>query len=134
MVEEEADHGRLRGPRRGKTMEVLEVIAQARDAITVKRVFGEPYEKNGVTVIPAARVQGGAGGGGGEGPEGQGKGSGTGFGLSARPVGAYLIRGDEVTWRPAVDLNRIVLGSQIVAIVALLTIRALVEARAKAGR
>lgn len=115
-------------------MEVLEVIAQARDAITVKRVFGEPYEKNGVTVIPAARVQGGAGGGGGEGPEGQGKGSGTGFGLSARPVGAYLIRGDEVTWRPAVDLNRIVLGSQIVAIVALLTIRALVKARAKAGR
>jgi len=50
-------------------MEVQEVIAQARDAITVKRVFGEPYEKNGVTVIPAARVQGGAGGGGGEGPE-----------------------------------------------------------------
>ena len=115
-------------------MEVQDVIAQARDAMTVKRVFGEPYEKNGVTVIPAARVQGGAGGGGGEGPEGQGKGSGTGFGLSARPVGAYLIRGDEVTWRPAVDLNRIVLGGQIVAIVALLTIRAIVRARAKAQR
>ena len=115
-------------------MEVQEVLAQARDAMTVKRVFGEPYEKNGVTVIPAARVQGGAGGGGGEGPEGQGRGSGTGFGLSARPVGAYLIRGHEVTWRPAVDLNRIVLGGQIVAIVALLTIRAIVKARAKAQR
>jgi uncharacterized spore protein YtfJ len=115
-------------------MEVQDVIAQARDAMTVKRVFGEPYEKNGVTVIPAARVQGGAGGGGGEGPEGQGRGSGTGFGLSARPVGAYLIRGDEVTWRPAVDLNRIVLGGQIVAVVALLTIRAIVKARAQAQR
>ena len=115
-------------------MEVQEVLAQARDAMTVKRVFGEPYEKNGITVIPAARVQGGAGGGGGEGPEGQGKGSGTGFGLSARPVGAYLIRGEDVTWRPAVDLNRIVLGGQIVAIVALLTIRAIVKARAKAQR
>ena len=115
-------------------MEVQEVLAQARDAMTVKRVFGEPYEKNGVTVIPAARVQGGAGGGGGEGPEGQGKGSGTGFGLSARPVGAYLIRGDEVTWRPAVDLNRIVLGAQVVAVVALLTLRAIVKARAKAQR
>jgi uncharacterized spore protein YtfJ len=120
--------------RKETTMEVQEVLAQARDAMTVKRVFGEPYEKNGITVIPAARVQGGAGGGGGEGPEGQGKGSGTGFGLSARPVGAYLIRGDEVTWRPAVDLNRIVLGGQIVAIVALLTIRAIVKARAKAQR
>lgn len=115
-------------------MEVQEVLAQARDAMTVKRVFGEPYEKNGVTVIPAARVQGGAGGGGGEGPEGQGRGSGTGFGLSARPVGAYLIRGDEVTWRPAVDLNRVVLGAQIVAIVALLTLRAIVKSRAKARR
>jgi uncharacterized spore protein YtfJ len=115
-------------------MEVQEVLAQARDAMSVKRVFGEPYEKNGVTVIPAARVQGGAGGGGGEGPEGQGRGSGSGFGLAARPVGAYLIRGEEVTWRPAVDMNRIMLGAQVVAIVALLTLRAIVKARAKAQR
>ena len=113
-------------------MEVNDVISQARDTLTVKRVFGDPYERNGVTVIPAARVQGGAGGGGGEGPEGQGKGSGSGFGLNARPVGAFLIRGDEVTWRPAVDLNKIVLGAQVVAVVALLTIRAIVKARAKA--
>lgn len=112
-------------------MEVQDVIAQARDALTVKRVFGEPYERNGVTMIPVARVQGGAGGGGGEGPDGQGKGSGSGFGMSARPVGAFLIRGDEMTWRPAVDLNRIVLGGQIVAVVALLTIRAIVKARAR---
>jgi hypothetical protein len=39
-----------------------------------------------------------------------------------------------VTWRAAVDLNRIVLGAQVVAIVALLTIRATVKARAKARR
>lgn len=110
-------------------MEVGNVIAQARDALTVKRVFGDPYEKNGVTVIPAAKVQGGAGGGDGEGPEGTGKGSGSGFGLNARPAGAFLVRGDEVTWRPAVDINRIILGGQIVAIVALLTIRAIVKAR-----
>ncbi|HKN80848.1 MAG TPA: spore germination protein GerW family protein [Actinomycetota bacterium] len=119
---------------RGKeaVMDVNDVIAQARDTLTVKRVFGEPYEKNGVTVIPAARVQGGAGGGGGEGPEGQGKGSGSGFGLNARPVGAFLIKGDEVTWRPAVDLNKVILGAQVVAIVALLAIRAIVKARSKA--
>lgn len=113
-------------------MEAQDVIAQARDPLTVKRVFGEPYEKNGVTVIPVARVQGGAEGGGGEGPEGQGKGSGSGFGISARPVGAFVIQGDEMTWRPAVDVNRIVLGGQIVAVVALLTIRSIVKARAKA--
>ena len=59
-------------------MEVQDVIGQARDALTIKRVFGEPYEKDGVTVIPAARVQGGAGAGGGEDPQGQGTGSGAG--------------------------------------------------------
>jgi uncharacterized spore protein YtfJ len=112
-------------------MEVQNVIAQARDALTVKRVFGEPYEKDGVTVIPVASVQGGAGGGGGEGPDSQGRGSGSGFGLRARPVGAFVIRGDELTWRPAIDVTRIVLGGQVVAVVALLTIRAIVKARAK---
>ena len=112
-------------------MDADEVIMQARDALTVKRVFGEPYEKNGVTAIAVAAVRGGAGGGGGEGPGGEGRGSGGGFGLSARPVGMFLIRGDELTWRPAVDVNRVVLGAQVVAVVALLTIRSIVKARAK---
>ena len=115
-------------------MEVQEVIAQARDALTVKRVFGEPYEKDGVTIIPAARVQGGAGGGGGEDPQGQGRGSGSGFGMTARPVGAFIIRGGELSWRPAVDVNRVILGVQVVAVVALLTARTILKARAKAKR
>ena len=112
-------------------MEVQDVITQARDTLTVKRVFGEPYEKDGVTVIPAARVQGGAGGGSGEDTQGQGKGSGGGFGLTARPAGAFIIRDGELSWRPAVDVNRIVLGAQVVAIVALLTVRAIIRTRAK---
>jgi uncharacterized spore protein YtfJ len=112
-------------------MEVQDVLAQARDAMTVKRVFGEPYEKDGVTIIPAARVQGGAGGGSGDDPQGQGRGSGSGFGMTARPVGAFIIRGGELSWRPAVDVNRIILGGQVVVIVALLTLRAIVKARAR---
>jgi uncharacterized spore protein YtfJ len=113
-------------------MGIQDVIGQTRDALTVKRVFGDPYEKNGTTVIPAARVQGGGGGGEGRGPEGEGgSGEGGGFGLTARPVGAFVIRGDQVTWQPAVDVTRIVLGGQIVAVVALLTLRAVVKARSK---
>jgi uncharacterized spore protein YtfJ len=38
-------------------MEVKDVIEQARESLTVKRVFGEPYGKDGVTMIPVARVQ-----------------------------------------------------------------------------
>jgi uncharacterized spore protein YtfJ len=119
--------------RKEQTMEAREVIAQARDAITVKRVFGEPYEKDGVTIIPAARVRGGAGGGGDD-AEATGRGSGSGFGISAHPVGAFMIRGGELSWRPAVDVNRAILGGQVVVVVALLTLRAFLKARSKAAR
>ena len=112
-------------------MEVQDVLAQARDTMPVTGVFGEPYEKAGVPIMPAARVPGGAGGGSGEDPQGQGRGSGSGFGVTARPVGAFIIRGGELSWRPAVDVNRIVLGGQVVVIIALLTVRAIVKARAK---
>jgi uncharacterized spore protein YtfJ len=101
-----------------------DLIQGVRDLITVKRVYGEPYEKNGLTVIPAASVRGGGGGGEGRGegsdPHGSGSGSGGGFGMVARPSGAWVIRGDDVTWRPAVDVNRIVLGGQLVGLVAIL--------------
>ena len=83
-------------------MDVTEVLEKARDAITVSRVYGEPYEKDGLTVIPAARVSGGGGGGAGKDEKG-GDGSGGGFGISGKPAGAYVIRHGDVTWRPAVD-------------------------------
>ena len=48
-------------------MDVNELMQQTRDSLTVTRLFGEPYERNGVTVIPVAIVRGGGGGGRGEG-------------------------------------------------------------------
>ena len=57
-------------------MDPNELMEQTRDALTVKRVFGEPYERDGVTVIPAASIRGGAGGGKGEGEAPDGCGSG----------------------------------------------------------
>jgi uncharacterized spore protein YtfJ len=115
-------------------MDVDQVLAQARDAITVKRVFGDPYERDGVTIIPVAAVMGGGGGGAGEAPDGRGSGSGGGFGISARAAGAYVIRDGTVTWRPALDLTRVILGGQVVVLVAILAIRGVLKARAKARR
>ena len=109
----------------------MNVIDQVKDVVTRRRVFGETYEKNGVTVIPTARVRGGGGGGGAEANGEDGAGSGGGFGLDARPVGAFIIKGDEVTWLPAIDVNRIIIGAQIVAIIALLSWRYVAKARAK---
>ena len=94
---------------------VDEMLEGARDAMNVRRVFGESYEENGVTVIPVATVRGGGGGGGDNENNGGG-----GFGLQVRPVGVYVIRDGEATWKPAVDPNRIVLGWQIVSALALI--------------
>ncbi len=113
------------------TEELKDTMRQAQDALTVRRVFGEPVEHDGITVIPAARVQGAAGGGSGEAPDGQGGGSGTGYALNAKPFGVYMIKDGDVVWRPAVDVNRVILGAQLVAIAALLLARTIVKARAK---
>ncbi len=97
---------------------VFENIRGTRDAISVKRVFGDSYEVEGVTVIPVARVAGGAGGGGGEGTDDEaheGRGFGTGFGIGARPVGVYEVKDGSVEWRPAIDVTRIVKGAQVLA-------------------
>ena len=122
-------------------MEADEVLAQARDAMTVKRVFGDPYEKDGTTVIPVANVMGGAGAGGGTGvgakPEGAGEeavgkgaadsGYGMGYGLRATPAGVYVIKGGEVEWKPALDMNRLTLQRAGVAIAALLVLRSIIR-------
>jgi uncharacterized spore protein YtfJ len=85
-------------------MNVDEMLQGSRDAITVKRVYGDPIERDGVLVVPAAAVRGGGGGGGDDSNNGGG-----GFGLHARPVGAYVIREGQVEWQPAVDATRIAL-------------------------
>jgi uncharacterized spore protein YtfJ len=99
-------------------MSLDELLGTAREALSVRRVFGDPYERDGVTVIPAASVRGAGGGGGGKDERGQ-EGDGGGFVLTARPAGAYVLKNGEVTWEPAVDVNRIVtvavLGSAAVA-------------------
>jgi uncharacterized spore protein YtfJ len=110
-------------------MRAEEILGQVRDTLTVRQVFGEPHERDGVLVVPVARVAGGAGGGGGGNPtEG---GSGGGFALQARPVGVYVIRDGDVSWRPAVDVTRLALGGQLVAIVALLVARSVIRRLAK---
>jgi len=104
----------------------IELVDRLREVATVRRSFGEPMRQDGTIVIPVASVAGGGGGGGGE---DDGRGGGGGFGLSVVPCGVFVMREGRVRWQPAVDLNRIVLGGQIVAVTALLTIRALARRR-----
>jgi uncharacterized spore protein YtfJ len=123
---------------------VLEAIRDAIGSAGAGGVYGEPVSRDGVTVLPAAKLSGGGGGGTGEGnpptaSEGKrtnmsGRGNGGGFGVSAKPMGAFVIQDNAVRWRPAVDVNRVILGGQIVAASALLAVSAIVAARSRRSR
>lgn len=113
---------------------VLETIREVVDNAAAGTVFGTPITQDGVIVLPVARVRGGGGGGGGNNPAADGPeaaGFGGGLGLSAKPLGVFVIRDGGVTWRPAIDVNKVIIGGQIVAVVALFVARALARRRGR---
>ena len=100
---------------------VLDDLRGVRDTLSVRRVFGDPHTIDGITIIPVGRHAGGGGGGGGiDADNGEGHGFGTGFGLGARPVGIYEMRNGHVTWKPAIDADRLARGGQLLAAIAML--------------
>ena len=111
-------------------MDITEILSTAKDSVTVKRVFGEAYEKDGLTLIPAAVVSGGGGGGTGHDDAGQ-EGQGGGFGVMGRPAGAYVIQSGDVRWQPAIDLNRVITIGGVIVTAWLLTRPRMTKARAR---
>jgi uncharacterized spore protein YtfJ len=110
-----------------------EFVERARDVISVQRVFGEPIERDGAIVVPAATVSGG--GGGGTGLEADGRqGNGGGFGVHARPAGALVIRDGDARWEPAHGPERRIVAGTIVAVVGILAIRSLLRPRRRRRR
>ena len=100
-------------------MDIDELVGTARESMTVRRVYGETVERDGVAVIPVATVYGGLGAGTGTDERGQ-QGEGGGFGMLARPAGVFVVSGGKVSWVPAVDVNKLL---ALVAIVVLSGLR-----------
>jgi uncharacterized spore protein YtfJ len=105
----------------------MRILEQIKELMTGSTVFGEPYEKNGLTLIPAARVWASGGGVNGSADNETG-----GAGVQARPAGAFVVTGGEAKWLPSIDANRIILGLQIVAVIAILSWRAVAKASSRA--
>ncbi len=100
--------------------DIRDTIKGVQDSLNVRRVFGEPQQIGNTTVIGVARVAGGAGGGAGDGQDDsdgakKGQGFGSGFGLSVRPLGAYQVTDGDLVWKPAVDVDRLMRGFQVLA-------------------
>ena len=74
---------------------------------SVRAVFGDPIERDGITVIPVARVRWGFGGGAGRGPNDEeglsGAGTGGGGGATADPIGYLEIGPEGAVFKPIVS-------------------------------
>jgi uncharacterized spore protein YtfJ len=103
--------------------ELLQRIGQTvGDRANVSTVFGQPVEREGVTVIPVAKARFGFGGGGGSGSgrEGQeGSGGGGGGGAFVSPAGYIEVRAGSA------DFKRITSPLDLLALVAAASIAAL---------
>jgi uncharacterized spore protein YtfJ len=125
-------------------VDVKDLLNRATENISVSRAFGSAYEKDGVLVIPVALVAGGGGGGGSTTPANsshddeatessdihhgkQETGSGGGFGGCVVPVGAYVVKDEQVRWVPAVNVT-------VIVIAVLCAIRLLTRSRVKVQR
>lgn len=131
-------------------MDAHTLLGRVSETLSVRRAFGEPIEKNGVVVIPVAFIAGG--GGGGEGPipsaptpapsgpqtvsddahpdadpcvgEASKMGSGGGLGGVIIPLGVFVVKGDDVRWKP-------VLQPMLVALPVLGLLRMLIKRRGR---
>lgn len=112
-------------------MKIDELLARATESVSARMVFADPVEKDGVTVIAAARVVAGGGGGNGVDQRGQ-QGEGGGLGLLARPVGAFVIKDGQVRWEPAVDVERVIAAVGTVAIIAVVVVGRVLRSRSRA--
>ena len=111
-------------------MDAENLLARVSDNLSVRRAFGAAYEKDGMLIIPVALVAGGGGGGtsrtrhrnSAAGPdtlappdatpkESGPADAGGGFGGLVLPAGAYVVRGDQVRWVPAVNPTLVVMAS-----------------------
>ena len=89
----------------------------------VSSVFGEPVEREGVTVIPVGKARFGFGGGAGGGAHGgqEGSGGGGGGGALVSPVGYIELRGGNATFKrisSPVDLVALAVAGAVAALAA----------------
>lgn len=97
---EEAAAGRL-----GDFVERLGERVGLNATMSARAVFGEPVERDGITVIPVARTRWGFGGGSGSGGDESiaggehGEGSGGGGGAMSSPLGFIEIANGQATFR-----------------------------------
>jgi hypothetical protein len=78
---------------------MLERVAERVASADARTIYGAPIERNGMTVIPVARVRYGFGGGMGRKQSAGDEGTGAGGGVNVTPVGYIEMSHDKVRFR-----------------------------------
>jgi uncharacterized spore protein YtfJ len=118
---------------RGQSGAIVEKLAERlRGAANAAAVYGTPVVRDGVTVIPVAKVRWGFGGGGGTGTtpgdKGSGSGEGGGGGVLATPMGYIEMRDGSTEFRQINDPMTLLIVPPIIiasGITAMLVLRGL---------
>lgn len=122
MTTEAKEHSQL-------VNELLERVGEAvGKRAQASAVFGEPVQREGLTVIPVARARFGFGGGGGSGShEGEeGSGGGGGGGALVSPVGYIEVHDDGAVFKRIATTNDLIAGVAAASLAAL-TLRRLLR-------
>jgi uncharacterized spore protein YtfJ len=101
----------------GSLAEKLGVAARA------ATIFGDPVEREGITVIPVAKARWGFGGGAGRRKDEEG--SGGGGGIDVNPVGFIELKNGAAEFRPirTVSLNWLIAGGLVALVLLRKTLR-----------
>ncbi len=128
--------------------QMKQIMDKVQSSANAKAVFGEPYEKDGVTIIPVAKVffSGGAGEGWGKmkmwgknnetansdtgekpNPDEPGKSMGRGFGgmVKSLPIGYIKIKGGEAVFVETMDKTKLIIGGMVLGGIALIVMKML---------
>jgi len=93
----------------------MTLVESLQEKFSARIVYGDPVEKDGTVLLPAAWVAGGGGGGSDMTAESAER-AGGGFGLFARPSGSWVVTSEGAEWVPAVDLTAMMLAGSVLAL------------------
>jgi uncharacterized spore protein YtfJ len=112
-------------------MDTQDLITKVTETVqknaNTKAVFGDPIEKDGVTVIPVSKVSYSGGGGGGQGKEPreekvEGSGMGLGLHIKNSPVGYIEIKGGEAVFKRISSKEKLFLMGTVLGIFGMMSI------------
>lgn len=100
-----------------------DLIKKLADNAKATLIFADPVERDGMTIIPVAKMNWGFGGGGGSDKKGVTGGVGGGGGIRTIPVGFIQLKGGKARFQPIFDAGKIIMMFAVWGLIGYLIVR-----------